>query len=129
MSTQDAGPSQTDAAERRPEWSERDALPFVEPMPGVTMRLLVGERTMAAWVGLAPGAVVPEHRHPHEQIGFVIEGTIHLTIDGETRALAPGATYTIPPHVSHGATTDPEGCLVLDIFSPPREDYLALVKP
>jgi quercetin dioxygenase-like cupin family protein len=108
-------------------WSHRDELPAVSPFPGITMRLLTGERLMAAWVTLEPNTVVPDHEHPHEQIGAVLEGWLDLTIGGETRRLEPGQTYTIPPGVRHMATTGGEGCLVLDLFAPPREDYLALV--
>jgi quercetin dioxygenase-like cupin family protein len=91
------------------------------------MRLLAGERLMAAWVTLEPNTVVPDHEHPHEQLGAVLEGTMELTIGGEVRRLEPGHTYVIPPGVRHMATTGAEGCLVLDLFAPPREDYLALV--
>jgi quercetin dioxygenase-like cupin family protein len=108
-------------------WGHRDELPAVSPFPGITMRLLTGERLMSAWVTLEPNTVVPDHEHPHEQMGAVLEGRLDLTIAGETRRLEPGQTYTIPPGVRHMATTGAEGCLVLDLFAPPREDYLALV--
>jgi quercetin dioxygenase-like cupin family protein len=82
-----------------------------------------GERIMLNFVRLEPGVIVPMHHHPHEQAGTVLEGSIVLTIEGETRELGPGDAYVAPANARHGATT-PNGCLVVDVFSPPREDYL-----
>lgn len=104
-------------------WGNIDSMPSLSPLPGVTMWPATGTRMMINFVRLEPGAEVPLHNHHHEQGGTVIEGTILLTIDEETRELRPGDVYIAPPHSIHGATAGPEGCLVLDIFSPPREDY------
>ena len=77
-------------------------------------------------VELAPGAIVPEHRHEHEQLGMCIEGSITFTIDGERRALGPGGTWRIPSNLPHDAVAGPEGAIVVDIFSPVRADWDAL---
>lgn len=95
----------------------------VEMMPGVWRRTLAtGERMMIAHVTLDEGATVPAHSHPHEQLGYVVEGRIRMTISGRDADFEPGDSYFIPGHVEHAAaaTTD---CLVLDIFSPPRDEY------
>lgn len=105
-----------------------DDLPWFMPLDGVKMSVMAGARTMANWVKIDPGQTVPEHAHPHEQVGLVLEGLIDMTIDGDTRRLAVGDCYVIPGGVPHAATSGPEGCLVLDVFSPPREDYLAAVR-
>lgn len=89
------------------------------------MNVLSGGRMMANWVRLEPGATVPDHAHPHEQLGLVLEGEIDMTIDGETRRLVPGHAYVIPGGVRHAGVGGPSGCLVLDVFSPPRADYLS----
>jgi len=107
-------------------WSHREVLPRITPFPGITLQLLTGERMMAAWVTLDSGSIVPPHAHPHEQLGTVLQGELDMMIGGETRRLTPGDTYVIPPQVSHGAVAGTEGCLVLDLFAPPREDYLRL---
>jgi quercetin dioxygenase-like cupin family protein len=75
------------------------------------------------FVRIEPGADVPLHEHPHEQGGTVIEGSIFMTIEGETREMRAGDVYIAPPNSVHGATAGPEGCLVVDVFSPPRDDY------
>jgi quercetin dioxygenase-like cupin family protein len=73
---------------------------------------------------MEPVAVVPSHHHPHEQGGTVLEGLLILTIDGETRELRKGDAFIAPSHAVHSARSGPEGCLVVDVFAPPREDYI-----
>lgn len=95
----------------------------VEIVPGVRIRTLWGERVMMSLIETDPGVDVPEHTHPHEQAGLVLEGEFEMTIGGERRSMKRGMSYVIPgdvPHALHGGTG--KG-LVLDIFSPPREDY------
>ena len=91
--------------------------------PGVTARIASGEKVMFSLVTLEPGAVVPEHAHPHEQMGMMVSGTMELTVAGETRTLSGNAIYLIPGGVSHKAVGGPEGAVVLDAFSPPRDEY------
>lgn len=99
-------------------------LPGFNPLDGIRMSVMAGARMMANWVRLEPGAVVPVHDHPHEQMGLVIEGEIDMTIGDETRRVGPGVAYIVPGGVRHSGAGGPNGCLVLDIFSPPRADYL-----
>ena len=117
--------NETTSPNRIPEWGHRDGLPTISPVAGVDMGVVVGGAMMMGIVTLAPGAIVPLHQHPNEQIGYVLEGTIALTIGDETRDLGPGATYLIPGGTPHeGSSVD--GCVVIDVFSPPRPDYAAL---
>jgi quercetin dioxygenase-like cupin family protein len=104
-------------------WANIESMPSLSPRDGVTMWPATGTNMMINFVRIEPGAEVPLHHHPHEQGGTVIEGTILMTIDGETREMRVGDVYIAPPHSVHGATAGPEGCLVVDVFSPPREDY------
>lgn len=104
-------------------WANIASMPSLNPLAGVTMYPVAGEKMMINFVRIEPGAEVPLHSHAHEQGGTVIEGIINMTIDGETRALRAGDVYIAPPHVEHGATAGPDGCLVVDVFAPPREDY------
>jgi len=90
--------------------------------PGVSMRPLFGDGAMLNLLEFEPGASVPAHAHPHEQLGHVLEGTLLLTIGGVEHELAPGDAYQIPGGVEHGARSD-GGCLVMDVFQPVREDY------
>jgi quercetin dioxygenase-like cupin family protein len=89
----------------------------------VRARKVEGERITLAVVELAPGAVVPEHRHPSEQLGLVIRGSVRFTLDGETRELGPGGTWRILSGRPHEVVTGPDGAVVIDVFSPTRDDW------
>lgn len=108
-----------------PTWTRRGDLAPFSPLDGITIRVVAGTRLMAAWVRIEPETTLPLHRHPHEQLGVVIEGAVEVTVGDERRRLAPGDAYAVPPDVPHGGVTRAEGCLVLETFTPPREDYLA----
>jgi quercetin dioxygenase-like cupin family protein len=99
-----------------------------EVAPGVKMYPFWGEKVMLNLVDLEPNAVVPIHSHPHEQMGMLLTGEITMTIDGVDHPLQPNGAYQVPGGVPHGATAGPRGCRVLDVFSPVREDYVALAE-
>ena len=90
---------------------------------GVTARIASGEKLMFSLVTLEPGAVVPTHSHPHEQMGMMVSGTMELTVAGETRLLSGNEMYLVPGGVPHAAKAGPGGAVALDAFSPPREEY------
>ncbi len=94
-----------------------------ERAPGVTIKTLTdGDRMMLLEVQIAAGAVVSMHTHRHEQTGRLQSGRLRFEIDGETHDLGPGDAWIIPAEVPHEATGI-EDCLVVEVFSPPREDY------
>lgn len=104
-----------------------DAVPPVDVWgDSVRARSVNGERLTLALVELAPGSVVPEHRHENEQMGMVVSGSVTFTVDGETRTLGPGGTWRIPSNRPHDVVTGPDGALVVDVFAPAREDWDAL---
>ena len=96
----------------------------VELVDGVRMFPFWGEGVMMNLVDLDPNAVVPLHSHPHEQMGIVLTGQITMHIDGADHPLDPDGCYQISGGVEHGATAGPDGCRVLDIFQPVRDDYV-----
>ncbi len=96
----------------------------VDIVPGVRRRHLSGDNVMLVEVTLDDGAVVPEHRHPHEQLSNVIAGRIEFVVGGQKQVLGPGEAVLIPSDVLHIATAL-EPSVTLDIFSPIREDFLA----
>jgi quercetin dioxygenase-like cupin family protein len=89
----------------------------------VRARRVQGEKVTLAVVELAPNAVVPEHRHPSEQLGMVIEGEVDFTLDGETRHLGPGGTWRILSEKPHEVRAGAQGAVVIDVFSPIRSDW------
>jgi quercetin dioxygenase-like cupin family protein len=96
-----------------------------EIVEGVRMYPFWGERVMMNVVELDPNAVVGLHSHPHEQLGLVVSGQITMSIDGVDHPLDTDDCYQVPGGVEHGATAGPEGCRVVDVFQPVREDYVA----
>jgi quercetin dioxygenase-like cupin family protein len=78
---------------------------------------------MIAHVYLAKGAIVPEHSHHNEQITYILEGTLRFTLPDGTIDVSAGEVLTIPAHVPHMAEAL-EDTLDVDVFHPPRQDWL-----
>ena len=94
--------------------------------PQLGRRIVTGDRVMLASVELTQGCVVPRHAHVHEQITHVLEGCLRLFVgeDGaEQYDLRAGDVICLPSNVPHAAEALEE-TRVLDVFSPPREDWL-----
>ena len=107
-----------------PVFSSFDSIRAFELAAGVTGRPLFGAGAMLNLIEFEPGAVVPLHSHPHEQLGLVLRGMQALVVDGVAHELEPMGCYVIPGGVEHSAYCGPEGATVLDVFQPVREDYL-----
>lgn len=103
-----------------------DKVPTLNLLPGCRLRTPFGEHIMLSYLEMDPGAVVPMHHHPHEQAGMLLRGRMELTIGSESRVVEPGAMFIIPPNTPHRAVALEEPVLLLDIFSPVREDYAEL---
>ena len=90
-------------------------------------RLITGDRMMLAHVYLKEGCVVPMHSHENEQLTYILEGRLRFWIgseDAEPMDLGPGEVLHIPSHVPHKALAL-EDTLDVDVFSPPREDWIS----
>lgn len=90
--------------------------------PGVTITTCAADKMMMSYVELQSGSVVAEHSHPHEQVGYVLEGRCHFFIGGEDKILGVGDWYRAPGNTKHRVVAL-EFSRVLDIFYPIREDY------
>ncbi len=103
-----------------------DDMPKEEVTGLLSRRLITGDRMMLAHVYLKKGCVVPRHQHENEQLTYVLEGALHFWIgeDGsEEVVVGPGEVLHLPSQVWHKAVAL-EDTLDVDIFSPPREDWL-----
>jgi quercetin dioxygenase-like cupin family protein len=96
---------------------------FRELGPGLTTRIFAGEQAMLSVVMIAPGAIGTMHHHPEEQWGLCLEGTAIRYQGGEEIIVKKGDFWRTPGGVPHTMRAGPEGCRVLDIFSPPRPEY------
>ena len=90
---------------------------------GVIGRIVHGERVTMALVELEANSVVPEHSHANEQVGLLLRGSLRFRVGDETRELAPGGSWRIPADVPHEVETGPDGAFLIEIFSPPRDDW------
>ena len=89
---------------------------------GVVTRTFWGENMLLGVVELDANAVIPAHAHPNEQSTIVLQGELEMDIEGEKRWLKPGDIAIIPGNARHGVIVGPQMCLVVDVFSPARED-------
>lgn len=95
----------------------------INPLPGCRLKAPFGQHIMLSHLKMDAGAEVPFHAHPHEQAGVLLEGKLELTIGDEIRVLKPGDLYLVPGGVQHRAIALEGPVLVVDVFSPIREDY------
>ena len=93
---------------------------------GVAGRTVHGERITLSLIELDPGVTVPEHHHANEQMGVVVSGSLTFTVGGETRELGPGEAWCITADVPHSVVAGPEGTILVEVFSPIREDWAGL---
>ncbi len=93
-----------------------------KPSEDIEIRAISGERMTMAFFHLAPGSAVPEHSHPHEQIGTVLKGSMVFVIDGKEQLIPEGGAYIIPSNAPHGGRCGDTVTEVIEVFSPVRED-------
>jgi len=97
--------------------------PQVEMRAGIHRRTMgITDEVMLCEFFLEAGAVVARHSHMNDQVGYVVSGKLDLTIGEETRTLLSGDSYAIPGGVEHKAVAVVDSVLI-DVFSPPRNDY------
>jgi len=99
-----------------------DEIETRELRPGFFGKFIHGDKsTLTIW-NIKKGSVLNTHHHVHEQITYVIEGTLEMKIGEETLTFTAGNTHVIPSNVPHSAIAITD-CRVIDSFSPARDDY------
>jgi quercetin dioxygenase-like cupin family protein len=98
-------------------------LPVEQVNPLLDRQIVTGERSMLARIILYKGCIVPMHSHDNEQISYVLEGVMKFLIQGKEIVVAAGEVLVIPSGVPHSAEAL-EDTVDLDVFCPPREDWL-----
>jgi len=99
-------------------------VPYTMLVEGARSRLIAGKSVLVSFIEMEPGMTFPVHSHPCEQVMIVLEGGITQRLGETVLELRPGDVCIMPPGLSHGGKVSEEGCKAIDIFSPPREDYL-----
>jgi quercetin dioxygenase-like cupin family protein len=114
------------AAERSVTWYRWEELPREQVSPMLDRRLITGDRIMLAHVYLKQGCIVPKHAHENEQLTYILEGALRFWIGDDQRqevVVRAGEVLHIPSNVPHKAEAL-EDTLDVDVFSPPRQDWL-----
>jgi quercetin dioxygenase-like cupin family protein len=104
-----------------------DRIPEESLKGTITRRLVTGERMMIAHVYLKKGDDVPRHSHENEQLTYILQGALQFWFganDERELTVCAGEVIVIPSNVPHRALAL-EDTLDVDVFSPPRQDWLA----
>jgi len=99
-----------------------DELEYFKPIEGLKAKVVHTETQTYAFWEIEKGTILPEHKHPHEQISFVSKGELELTIENETKLVSKGMFSYIPPNTIHSARAISDVELT-DVFTPVREDF------
>jgi quercetin dioxygenase-like cupin family protein len=93
-------------------------------LEGITLKAVSGSKTMMTFFEFEPNAVIPPHKHPHEQITYVIEGEMEFIVEGKTKVLKKGDGVVIYSNQEHSAKILNKPTKAVDAWYPIREDYL-----
>lgn len=105
-------------------FQKRDDSGYKPAIPGIEMKALVyGEKTLMTKFLLKKGSAIPPHAHPHEQTGHLVKGRLKFTIGAEEHDAREGDSWCIAGNVEHKVDVL-EDAVVLEVFSPVREEYL-----
>ena len=100
------------------------AIPVENIAEGIDRQMVVGQDIMICKLRFDPFVVTPAHSHPHEQMTLVMQGKVKFILGNETQIVAAGDVLHFPSNHWHGATMLDEEVILIDIFSPIREDFL-----
>jgi quercetin dioxygenase-like cupin family protein len=99
-------------------------IPVEQVEEGIERQMIIGENLMICRLRFAPRVVTPAHDHPHEQMTIVERGRVLFTIGDQERIAQAGDVLHFPSGTWHGATMLEEEVILVDIFSPIREDFI-----
>jgi quercetin dioxygenase-like cupin family protein len=109
---------------RRAEWLsgpvDWDGVDLAQLTPAITARSLAGEQLSTTLFTLAPGAVVPEHAHPNDEFGYVVEGSLRVWSGGDHFDVTAGGSFFVARDQPHRAVASDDGCRLLECYAPPR---------
>lgn len=111
-----------------PGFHRLEHLPAEKVTDKISRRVLVGDKQMIVWWSMKAGVHAAAHRHPHEQVFWVLAGRMDFRLGDQRRTCGPGEVGLIPGGVEHEAWF-PEDTEVVDVFAPPREDFLTREVP
>jgi quercetin dioxygenase-like cupin family protein len=109
---------------QRKEFQFENEIPWEDVGNGIQRKIYgYDDRVMLVKAKFEKGGVGTMHQHPHSQVTYVESGVFEMTIGNDKRIIRKGDGYYVPPHIMHGCVCLEAGMLV-DVFSPHREDFL-----
>ena len=105
-----------------------DTVPAERLADNITRRMIVGSNEMLVRWEFIKGAVAARHSHPHEQMVMMVRGKLRLVVGEIETIMGPDDIVRVPPNVPHEAEAL-EDTVVIDVFSPIREDFLSGARP
>jgi len=100
-------------------------IPPAELVPGSNSHVLATEKITVSFLTMNPGIYFEVHHHEAEQVMIVLDGAIDEIIEGKLYPVKEGDVIVLPSNTEHGGYVSERGCTVIDIFCPPRQDYVA----
>jgi len=97
----------------------------IDPAAGQAIFATECEKTTLTIMEFEPHVVTPEHSHPHEQVGYMIEGEAEFVIDGQPHSVCAGQMWRLPGGVPHQVKVGDRPMRVVEVFCPVREDFRA----
>lgn len=116
------------SADYDPFFAHAPELEALEAAEGVKLRPMFGKDLMLSYVTFEPNAVAPAHQHPQEQMTLVLQGSCEFEVGTQKKVIKTGDAVAIPSNVPHAARALEEGCVCIDMFSPPREAFKELMR-
>ena len=113
----------TDQASSKLQHIRLQDMPVEHLNPLIDRQFVAGDRSMLARIILRKGSIVPLHSHDNEQITYVLDGALKFLIEGKELIVRSGEILVIPSNLPHSAEAL-EDTVDLDIFCPPREDWI-----
>ncbi len=100
-------------------------VPTIELAPGIKTHIISAEKITLSIASGEPNAKLPAHRHESEQMLIVMDGAIDLAVEGKRYRLEKGDVIVLPSNTEHGGYISERGLSAIDVFSPPRHDFVA----
>jgi|SRR5882757_7312036 len=97
-------------------------IPARQTIPGFFGKMVHGDSSSLVFWEIRKGGISPEHKHVHEQITYIVEGELEMTIGGEKYLMTAGTVHVIPSNTPHSAVAITD-CKLIDSFAPARDDY------
>ena len=97
---------------------------MIDLVAGIRTHVVYGDRIMLSFLTGQPNSYMPNHQHESEQLMVVLGGALDLVIEGKLYHMEKGDVVTLPSNIDHAAYVSDKGVTVIDIFSPPRQDFI-----